>query len=223
MKKAVILMSGGVDSTTVAAIAKSKNFELIALSFNYGQRHVVELEAVKKVVKFFDIKKHIIVNIDLKIFGGSALTDDIDVPDHAENTLIPITYVPARNTIFLSYALAFAEVNNAFDVFIGANIVDYSGYPDCRPEYIKAFENMSNLALKETVEGRGTITIHTPIINMSKAEVIKQGNILGVDYTMTYSCYNPTDDGKSCGQCDSCKIRLKGFKENNMTDGIPYV
>ena len=216
-------MSGGVDSTTVAAIAKSKNFELIALSFNYGQRHVVELEAVKKVVKFFDIKKHIIVNIDLKIFGGSALTDDIDVPDHAENTLIPITYVPARNTIFLSYALAFAEVNNAFDVFIGANIVDYSGYPDCRPEYIKAFENMSNLALKETVEGRGTITIHTPIINMSKAEVIKQGNILGVDYTMTYSCYNPTDDGKSCGQCDSCKIRLKGFKENNMTDGIPYV
>ena len=216
-------MSGGVDSTTVAAIAKSTNFELIALSFNYGQRHVVELEAVKKVVKFFDIKKHIIVNIDLKIFGGSALTDDIDVPDHAENTLIPITYVPARNTIFLSYALAFAEVNNAFDVFIGANIVDYSGYPDCRPEYIKAFENMSNLALKETVEGRGTITIHTPIINMSKAEVIKQGNILGVDYTMTYSCYNPTDDGKSCGQCDSCKIRLKGFKENNMTDGIPYV
>jgi len=224
-KKTVILLSGGLDSATTAMIARSKGYDCYAMTFRYGQRHVVELQAAKRVASVLKIVEHRIIDIDLAAFGGSALTDhSIDVPkgrDIADK--IPITYVPARNTIFLSYALAWAEVLGAFDIFIGVNATDYSGYPDCRPEFIEAFEKMANLATAAAVQDKGKYTIHAPIIEMSKAEIIQTGTKLGLDYGITHSCYDPAADGKSCGQCDSCKLRLKGFKEAGLTDPAEYV
>jgi 7-cyano-7-deazaguanine synthase len=220
MKKAVLLLSGGLDSATTLAIAKAAGYEVYVLSFKYGQRHECELTSAKKVADFFQVKEYKIAEIDLRLFGGSALTSDIAVPKNRdlESAGIPITYVPARNTIFLSYTLAYAEVIGAFDIFIGANIVDYSGYPDCRPEYLKAFENMANLATAASVEGKGSFKIHAPLIEMTKAEIIKKGLDLGVDYSITLSCYDPTPAGKACGKCDSCQLRGKGFAENGMVD-----
>jgi 7-cyano-7-deazaguanine synthase len=222
-KSAIVLSSGGLDSTTVMAIAANLGFDLYSLSFDYGQRHRHELSAAKSIARRFQVIKHLVNRIDLRQIGGSALTDDIDVPDFAEeNTnVIPVTYVPARNTIFLSYALAWAEVLGCADIFIGVNAVDFSGYPDCRPEYIKAFEKMANLALKATVEGRFRITVHTPLIRMSKAEIILKGLGLGVDYSLTHSCYNPME-GMACGKCDSCVIRKKGFREAGVKDPTMY-
>lgn len=224
--RAIVLLSGGLDSATTAAIAQSEGFEVHALSFRYGQRHSVELEAARKVAGALDLVSHVVTEIDLRVFGGSALTSDVDVPkrrsDGAMSTEIPITYVPARNTIFLSFALALAEVSGAGDIFIGVNAVDYSGYPDCRPEYIAAFEAMANLATKAGVEGR-RLTIHTPLIEFTKAEIISTGLRLGVDYSQTISCYDPTDDGEACGDCDSCRLRLKGFAEAGLLDPAPYV
>ncbi len=218
-KKAVLLLSGGLDSTTTLAIAKSQGFDMYALSFAYGQRHKHELDAASRIAKKMGVKEHRIATIDLAAFGGSALTADIAVPkDRSEKEMagaIPVTYVPARNTIFLSFALAWAEVLKAFDIFIGVNALDYSGYPDCRPEFIAAFENMANLG---TAYGNGNIKIHTPLIAMSKAEIIKKGLSLGVDYSLTTSCYDPTPAGKACGHCDACLLRLKGFSENKMND-----
>lgn len=214
-KKAVILLSGGLDSATVCAIAKSEGYEIYALSFMYGQRHNIEIEYAKAQVEIQKIKDHRIINIDLRAFGGSALTADIPVPkDRSEYEIthdIPVTYVPARNTIFLSYALAYAEVIEANNIFIGVNALDYSGYPDCRPEYIAAFEKLANLATKKGVEGSG-FKIHTPLINLTKAEIIKLGLKLGVDYSKTISCYDP-QNGEPCGKCDSCLLREKGFRE----------
>jgi len=226
-KKAVVLSSGGVDSTTLMAIAKEEGYEIYSLSFNYGQRHSCELDAAKKVARVLGVQEHRIIDIDLGKIGGSALTDEIDVPKaRSESEMkkeIPVTYVPARNTIFLSYALAWAEVLGASDIYIGVNAIDYSGYPDCRPEYIKAFENMANLAIKAAVEGNMKIHIRTPLIQMSKAEIIRRGMELGVDYRLTHSCYDPSPDGKACGQCDSCLIRKKGFREAGATDPAEYV
>jgi len=214
MKRAVVLLSGGVDSTTTLAIAKARGFETYALSFRYGQRHAVELEAARRVAKTLGAKEHVILDIDLRRFGGSALTDDIAVPkDQAIGDGIPVTYVPARNTIFLSFALAWAEVLGAQDIFIGVNALDYSGYPDCRPEYIAAFQSMADLATKAGVEGSQRRTIHTPLIRMSKADIIRKGLELGVDYDITFSCYDPAPDGTPCGHCDSCRIRARGFAE----------
>lgn len=222
MKKAVILFSGGLDSTTCLAYAKHQGFDCFALSFNYGQKHHAELNAAKKIAAHFDAKHHIF-NLAVNQFGGSALTDNnVTVPDYDEkNTEIPITYVPARNTIFLSIALAFAEVLNAKDIFIGVSHVDYSGYPDCRPEYIKAFQALANLATKMGVE-EGGIAIHTPIIHLSKAETIKMGHDLGVDYAMTVSCYKSNEEGEACGQCDSCMLRKKGFADAKLADVTRY-
>jgi len=225
-QKAVVLLSGGLDSATALAIAANEGYELYALSFRYGQRHAIELDAAREIAKAFNVKEHIIADIDLRTFGGSALTDDIDVPkdrplDEMEKG-IPVTYVPARNTIFLSFALAFAEVKNASDIFIGVNTLDCSGYPDCRPEYIEAFERMANLATKAGVEGRNKIKIHTPLIHLTKAEIIKRGLELKVDYGITRSCYDPNEQGESCGHCDSCLLRLKGFRENGIEDPAPY-
>ncbi len=221
-KKAVLLSSGGLDSTTVMAIAKSEGYEIYSLSFRYGQRHSVELAAARKIAKVFGAREHLILDIDLSIIGGSALTDDIDVPKNREEEAmhreIPVTYVPARNTIFLSYALAWAEVLGASDIFTGFNSVDYSGYPDCRPEYVEAFERMANLATKAAVEGRIVIRIRTPVIRMTKAQIIQRGIELGVDYSMTHSCYDPTPEGKACGQCDTCFLRKKGFNEAGLKD-----
>ena len=223
-KKAVVLLSGGLDSTTVLAIAQQSGYEAYALSFRYGQRHSVELESAGKVVTALGAKQHIIADIDLRSFGGSALTADIDVPkDRPTEEMdegIPITYVPARNTIFLSFALAWAEVLESSDVFIGVNALDYSGYPDCRPEYIAAYEQMANLATKAGVEGRQALKIHTPLIDLTKAQIIKKGNELGVDYGITCSCYDPGPDGKPCGQCDSCQLRAKGFAEAGSDDPL---
>ena len=214
-KKAVLLLSGGLDSATTGALAKEQGFELYAVSFRYGQRHSQELESSVKVAQMLEVKEHKIADIDLRLFGGSALTDDIDVPKNRDeasmSTNIPITYVPARNTIFLSYALGWAEVLGAYDIFIGANSVDYSGYPDCRPEYIDAFEKMANLATAAAVEGRGKFHIRRPLISMTKAQIIKEGMRLGVDYGKTISCYDPTPEGKPCGYCDSCILRAKIF------------
>ncbi len=225
-KPAVVLLSGGLDSATVAAIAISKGFRVNALSFSYGQRHSWELEAARRIAQSFGITNHRVANIDLRAFGGSALTDDIAVPKGRSTVEmghgIPITYVPARNTIFLSYALAWAEVLEANDLFIGVNALDYSGYPDCRPEYISAFEAMANLATKAAVEGRQRLTIHTPLIDLTKAQIIRRGIELGVDYSLTSSCYDPAPDGRPCGQCDSCLLRQKGFREAGMTDPLPY-
>jgi 7-cyano-7-deazaguanine synthase len=225
-KKAVVLSSGGLDSTTAMAIAKSEGYEIYSLSFRYGQRHALELEAAQRVAKSLGVKEHMIIDLDLRRIGGSALTDQMDIPkarsEEEMNKGIPITYVPARNTIFLSFALAWAEVLEASDIFIGVNAIDYSGYPDCRPSYIRAFENMANLALKAAVEGKIKINIRTPLIQMSKAEIIRRGVELGLDYRLTHSCYNPSPEGKACGQCDSCLIRKKGFREARIADPTLY-
>ena len=217
MKRAVVLLSGGIDSTTVMAIAKTKGYQIYSLSINYGQRHMCEINAAKQVSEAFKVKKHLVLDIGLDKIGGSALTDTIDVPKKRdENKIakeIPVTYVPARNTIFLSCALAWAEVIRAPEIFIGVNASDYSGYPDCRPEYIKAFESMANLATKVGVEGSMKVKIKTPLIHMTKADIIQKGIELGVDYSMTHSCYNPSLKGLPCGECDSCILRNKGFKE----------
>ena len=222
--KAVILLSGGLDSTTCLAIAKHQGFNLSALTFNYGQRHDFELKSAQKIVDHFQIKNHSVINIDLAQFGGSALTDEIDVPkdrSESEMTDIPITYVPARNTVFLSLALAWAETINAFNIFIGVNVLDYSGYPDCRPEYIAAFEKTANLATKAGVSGE-RFKIHTPLINMKKSEIILNGLKLGVDYSLTSSCYDPLKNGTPCGHCDACILRLKGFQEADAIDPLSY-
>jgi len=227
MKKAVVLSSGGIDSTTVMAIAIDKGFTIYSLSFNYGQRHIFELESARKVAEFFNVKNHMIIDINLRKIGGSSLTSDIAVPkgrdewDMAKN--IPITYVPARNTIFLSYALALAEVHECADIFIGVNAIDYSGYPDCRSEYIEAFEKMANLATKAGVEKKTSLKIHTPLIHMTKAEIIRCGLELGVDYSITHSCYDPSKEGLACGSCDSCTLRKKGFKEAGIPDPTRYM
>jgi 7-cyano-7-deazaguanine synthase len=221
-RAAIILLSGGLDSATTAAIAKSEGFQPLALSFRYGQRHGIEIDAAKRVAKSLGIAKHVIVDIDLHVFGGSALTADIAVPKNAEASGIPVTYVPARNTIFLSYAVAFAEVEKANDIFIGVNAVDYSGYPDCRPEFIRAFEQMANLATKTAVEGN-RLTVHAPLISLAKAEIIRRGASLGVDFSLTTSCYDPTPDGRSCGECDSCRIRRAGFAAAQIGDPTRYV
>lgn len=221
-KRAVILLSGGLDSTTVMAIAKHEGFDLYSMSFFYGQRHSYELNAAKKVAEVFNVKKHLVINIDLDKIGGSALTDDIKVPKaRSLNSIkkgIPVTYVPARNTIFLAHALAWAEVIKSFDIFIGVNAIDFSGYPDCRPEYISAFEHMANLATKAGVKGKIRIKFQTPLIKMTKAQIINKGIELGVDYSLTHSCYDPGPGGSACGLCDSCFLRKKGFEEAGLTD-----
>ena len=219
--KAVVLLSGGLDSATALAIARHQGFDCHALSFSYGQRHAVELEHAARVAEAMGITDHRIARIDLRLFGGSALTDDIEVPKHDSvdelEKGIPVTYVPARNTIFLSYALAFAEVIEARNIVIGVNALDYSGYPDCRPEYIKAFERMGNLATRAGVEGQ-ELKIHAPLMFWTKGQIIKRGKDLGVDYGLTLSCYDPDEDGKPCGHCDSCLLRAKGFEEAGMVD-----
>ena len=226
MKRAVILLSGGLDSSTTLAIAKNSGFKLFGLTFRYGQRHKYEIAAAQKIAQAYNLADHKITEIDLRTFGGSALTDDLDVPKDRNNgtmnEFIPITYVPARNTIFLSFALAWAEVLGANDIFLGVNSMDYSGYPDCRPEYIQSFANMANLATKAGVEGKQSIKIQTPLINMTKKEIIKKGLKLGVDYSFTHSCYDPENDGISCGRCDACQIRLRGFQEAGIPDPIKY-
>jgi len=227
MKKAVLLLSGGLDSTTTLAIAKSQGFEVYALSFAYGQRHSHELIAAKAIAAHYGVKEHRTFTIDLGGFGGSALTEDaIAVPkDRGSEEMahgIPVTYVPARNAVFLSFALAWAEVLKAYDIFIGVNALDFSGYPDCRPEFIKAFEAMANLATAYGVGGEGRIAIHTPLIHLSKADIIRKGIALGIDYGMTTSCYDPDAKGHACGHCDACQLRLKGFRENNLGDPAPY-
>lgn len=225
-KKAVVLLSGGVDSSTAAAIAKSDGFELHALTLRYGQRHEREIEAAKKVSAALEVRNHLIIDIDLRSIGGSALTDRIDVPKARSiqeiSRAIPVTYVPARNTIFLSFALALSEKIGAEDIFFGANQLDYSGYPDCREEYIRAFERMAHLATQAGVEGRSEFKVHTPLIKMTKAEIIKKGLELELDYSLTWSCYDPTPEGFACGLCDSCQLRLKGFREAGVKDPIRY-
>jgi 7-cyano-7-deazaguanine synthase len=225
MKHAVVLLSGGLDSTTTLAIAVAQGFEVHALSFDYGQRHTLELEAAQRVANCLRAKEHRVVKIDHGIFAGSALTGDGDIPKkRSEKEIgagIPITYVPARNTIFLSYALAWAEVLQAMDIFIGVNALDYSGYPDCRPEFIATFEKMANLATKTGVEG-SYFKIHTPLIELSKAEIIRRAIELDVDLSLTHSCYDPTPDGRACGLCDSCQLRRKGFREAGVNDPIAY-
>jgi 7-cyano-7-deazaguanine synthase len=224
--KAVVLLSGGVDSTTTLAVALNEGFDIYALSFRYGQRHFVELEAAKRIAQHFNVVNHLIIDIDLRLIGGSALTADIAVPKGRSTKQmgkdIPVTYVPARNTIFLSYALAWAEVIGSGDIFIGVNALDYSGYPDCRPQYIAAYEKMANLATKSSVEGRQKLKIHAPLIELSKPRIIKLGLQLGVDYSLTHSCYDPTEQGLACGRCDSCILRLKGFKDAGFTDPVQY-
>ena len=225
-KKAVVLLSGGLDSTTCLAIARSQGFETYGISFRYGQRHAIELDAAARVARCMGVRRHITVEIDLRQFGGSALTDEIAVPKsdraHSIGDQIPITYVPARNTVFLSLALAWAETLGTGDIFIGVNALDYSGYPDCRPEYIDAFERMANLATKAAVEGTHPVKIHAPLIHLRKAEIIRRGLELGVDYGLTTSCYDPDRDGAACGRCDACLLRLEGFRENGLADPIRY-
>jgi 7-cyano-7-deazaguanine synthase len=224
--KAVVLLSGGIDSTTALAVAKSEGYVPHALSFRYGQRHETELAAAARVARALGVKEHLVVEVDLTVFGGSALTDTITVPKHrtlAElDAGIPVTYVPARNTVFLALALAWCEVLGAEDIFIGVNAVDYSGYPDCRPEYVQAFEAMANLATKAAVEGRQQLQIHTPLLQHSKREIIELGLTLGVDYSLTHSCYDPDEHGRACGECDSCLIRLEGFRQAGIEDPISY-
>lgn len=225
-KKAVALLSGGLDSTTALWVAKNEGYAIYALSFRYGQRHVIELESARRVAESAGVEKHLIVDIDLRAIGGSALTEEIEVPKERSademSSGIPVTYVPARNTIFLSFALAWAETLGAEDIFIGVNALDYSGYPDCRPEYIEAFASMANLATKAAVEGNMRLKIHTPLVAMTKAEIIKRGLELDVDYSLTHSCYDPTPDGLACGKCDSCLLRLKGFAEAGARDPLRY-
>ena len=225
MPAAVLLLSGGLDSTTLLAHALHQGFDVHAMTFRYGQRHATEIEAARRVATAFGVRDHVIVDIDLRTFGGSALTSDIAVPkdrDVAETEGIPITYVPARNTIFLSFALAWAEVLNAQNIFIGVNALDYSGYPDCRPEYIASFERMANLATRGGVEGTNPIHIRTPLIDLTKAQIIRRGLDLGVDYSITQSCYDPDATGAACGHCDACQLRLRGFAEAGAADPAPY-
>ena len=225
-KPAVVLLSGGLDSSTVVAMAQHDGFDVYGLSFSYGQRHSVELEAAKRVAAAAGLVQHQIVPIDLRAFGGSALTDDIDVPKHDDaadmDEGIPVTYVPARNTIFLSFALAWAEVLGAADVFIGVNALDYSGYPDCRPEFIEAFQAMGRIATKTGVEGQTELTIHAPLMQMTKAQIVAAGTELGVDYGLTISCYDADDEGRACGRCDSCHLRRRGFTDAGITDPTAY-
>ena len=222
MTPAVVLLSGGLDSAVTLALAKRDGFEPHALSFDYGQRHRIEIEAARRVAQAMEVRDHRIATIDLRVFGGSALTDDIAVPQHgADRSEIPITYVPARNTIFLSYALGFAEVIGAADIFIGVNAVDYSGYPDCRPDFLRAFESLAALATKAGVNGR-QFRVHAPLLNLSKADIVREGARAGVDFSLTHSCYDPAVDGAACGRCDSCQLRLKGFAEAGVADPIRY-
>jgi 7-cyano-7-deazaguanine synthase len=225
--RAVVLLSGGLDSATTAALANAEGFEVYALSFRYGQRHSAELDAARRVADHLGVVKHVVATIDLALFGGSALTADIPVPKgrdlEAMGHGIPVTYVPARNTIFLSFALAWAEVLGAGDIFIGVNALDYSGYPDCRPEYIEAYQRMADLATAAGVEGRQRITIHTPLLHLTKAEIIRRGMELGVDYSLTSTCYEPTTRGEACGACDACLLRLRGFEEAGLSDPAPYL
>ena len=225
-RPAVVLLSGGLDSATTAAIARADGFELYALTFRYGQRHAIEIEAARRVASQLGVRRHVELDINLRVFGGSALTGDLPVPkDRAADQMstgIPVTYVPARNTIFLSFALAWAEVLQAADIFVGVNAVDYSGYPDCRPEYIAAFQAMANLATQATVEGAMRTTIHTPLIHLTKSAIIQRGLALGVDYGLTSTCYDPAPDGQACGGCDACQIRLQGFAANGIRDPAPY-
>jgi 7-cyano-7-deazaguanine synthase len=226
-RKAIVLLSGGLDSATTMAIAKKENFEIYAMTFRYGQRHLAEIEASRRVAERQGVAEHMIVDIDLRLFEGSALTSNIEVPkgraidDMA--TGIPVTYVPARNTIFLSFALAWAETLKSEDIFIGVNALDYSGYPDCRQEFITAYQQMANLATREGVEGRSRLTIHTPLIAMTKGQIIRSGLTLGVDYGETSTCYDPSPGGEACGECDACLLRLKGFAENGVRDPAPYL
>lgn len=228
MKPAVVLLSGGLDSAVTLAIAIAEGFEPYVLSFQYGQRHAVEVEAARRVAEARAVRDHCIAQIDLRIFGGSALTADIPVPQHRSlpeiehGHGIPMTYVPARNTIFLSYAMAWAEIIPAVDIFLGVNAVDYSGYPDCRPEFLRAFEHLAAVATKTGVEGM-PLRIHAPLLQLSKAEIIRKGTELGVNFSLTHSCYDPAPDGTACGQCDSCQLRLKGFSEAGLVDPIRYV
>jgi len=226
MKSAVVLLSGGIDSTTTLAIALADGYDAYALSFDYGQRHQIETQAARRVAQSLGAKEHRVAKIDLRVFGGSALTGEIDVPKQRSKTEIadgiPVTYVPARNTIFLAYALAWAEVIQAADIFLGVNAIDYSGYPDCRPEFIEAFQTLANVGTKAGVEGR-LLQIHTPLIKFSKAEIIRKAVELGVDLSLTHSCYDPSPEGFACGECDSCLLRLKGFREAGMKDPIRYV
>lgn len=226
MKKAVVLSSGGIDSTTVMAIAIKEGYEVYSLSFQYGQRHVIELKSARKIAEILGAKKHLVIDIDMRKIGGSALTDHFDVPKGRNEVEmqreIPVTYVPARNTIFLSFGLAWAEVVGASDIFIGVNAIDYSGYPDCRPEYIRAFEEMANLAIKSAIEGKMRMRIRTPLIRMTKAEIIRKGFDLGIDYRLTHSCYDPSTEGKACGHCDSCLLRKNGFRESGIPDPTEY-
>jgi 7-cyano-7-deazaguanine synthase len=224
-RTAVVLLSGGLDSATTLAIARAEGFECHALSFRYGQRHLHELECATRIARAMGVRRHVTLDIDLRIFGASALTSDIPVPkDRDADAMshgIPITYVPARNTIFLSFALAFAEVLGSSDIFIGVNALDYSGYPDCRPEYVRSYEHMARLATRAGVEGR-ELTIHTPLIQLTKAQIIARGLALGVDYAMTSTCYDPAPDGAACGHCDACQLRIKGFRENGTVDPARY-
>ena len=221
-----MLLSGGLDSATVLAIAKQEEFDVYALTFRYGQRHEVELRSAQRVAERVGVSRHVVAEIDLRVFGGSALTGDLDVPKHrsaeAMGAGIPVTYVPARNTIFLSYALAWAEVLEARDLFIGVNALDYSGYPDCRPEYIDAFERMANLATRAGVESGEPLRIRAPLLRLTKAEIIRLGVELGVDYSLTSTCYDPAPSGEACGACDACQLRLKGFHEVGLDDPAPY-
>jgi 7-cyano-7-deazaguanine synthase len=225
MKRAVVLLSGGLDSAITLAIAAAEGFEVYALSFDYGQRHKIEIDAARRIAKSLGAKEHRVASIDNRLLGGSALTDDVKVPKlRTEGEIgkgIPITYVPARNTVFLSHALAWAEVIGAADIFIGVNALDYSGYPDCRPEFIATFERLANLATKAGTEG-ARFQIHTPLIEMSKAEIIRKASGLNVDLALTHSCYDPAPDGRACGQCDSCQLRLKGFREAGLVDTLDY-
>src|SRR5438046_249744 len=225
-KRAVVLLSGGLDSTTTLALAREQGFACYALSIDYGQRHRRELECARRVADALGAVKHTVVRVDLRAIGGSALTDAIDVPkDRPAEEMghgIPITYVPARNTVLLGLALGFAETLQAFDIFIGANAVDYSGYPDCRPEFLTQFERLANLATKAAVEGQGIFRVHAPLLNKTKAEIIREGLRLGVDYGLTLSCYDPDPDGRACGRCDSCRLRLKGFEQAAVKDPVTY-
>ncbi|MYY11433.1 7-cyano-7-deazaguanine synthase QueC [Streptomyces sp. SID4919] len=230
-RPAIVLLSGGLDSTTVLAIAKDQGYTPYALSFRYGQRHSVEVEAAKRVAEAQGVARHVIADIDLRVFGGSALTSDIDVPKHESlddagdkdtGSSVPVTYVPARNTIFLSFALAYAETVGASDIFTGVTAVDYSGYPDCRPEYMEAYERMANLATRAGVEGTQSLKLHSPLIAMSKADIVREGLRLGVDYSLTSSCYDPDEQGRACGHCETCLLRLKGFAEAGVPDPVQY-
>ena len=222
--RAVILLSGGLDSTTTLAVARAEGYECYALSFDYGQRHACELESARRVAAAFEVRRHLVLRLDLRAIGGSALTDDIPVPkarsDAAIGAGIPVTYVPARNTIFLSHALGWAEVLDAQDLFLGVNALDYSGYPDCRPEFVEAFERLANLATKAGVEGRRRFRIHTPLIELSKAQIVLRAWELGVDFALTWSCYEPGPDGRPCGACVSCLLRARGFAEANLPDPV---